>query len=250
MVLLTLYITINTPKLTFANIPNKHKQNLVPTHAALKRCGRSASSHCSDTLSQRPLRDHRVDVTSLLVNSRLTLAVLLQMEEPQMFWNQRKTACSSISVSSASCSCSSQPADGAVGSGPRPASSSSNIWDRLAGSGGGGANAGAGSAVRGGAGAGALIGPPVGCLSRAGGGTFGGTGSGTGASGSGGEEGAHPIFAQGAAVLVVMVAAGGGKTDTGEEGAHVRTPPRPRVGTGVKSPLYLAFSALESAFQR
>ena len=104
--------------------------------------------------------------------------------------------------------------------------------------------------MRGGASAGALMGPPVGCVSRAGGGTFGGTGSGTGASGSDREEGAHPNFAKGPAVLVVMVAAGGGKTDTGEEGAQVRTPPRPRVGTGVRSPLYLAFSALESAFQR
>jgi hypothetical protein len=169
-----------------------------------------------------------------------------------MFWNQRKTACSSpsvrtLSAAPAPASRSTERCGFRVGfwALARPVSSSSNIWERWAGSGGGGANAGAG-----GAGASVLIGAPVGCSSRAGGGTFGGTGGGTGVSGSSGEEGTHPIFPKGPAVLVVMVAAGGGKTDTGEAGAQARSPPRPRVGTGAKSPLYLVFSASESAFQR
>lgn len=79
-----------------------------------------------------------------------------------------------------------------------------------------------------------------------GGGTFGGTGGGTGVTGSSGAGGTHPVFAKDPAVSVVMgvamVAAGGGKKDP-EAGAQERTSPRPRVGTGLKSPLYLAFSA-------
>jgi hypothetical protein len=51
----------------------------------------------------------------------------------------------------------------------------------------------------------------------------------------------------GADGVIVMVA--GGKHCT-EAGAQARTPPRPLAGSSVKSPLYLAFSALESAFQR
>ena len=101
------------------------------------------------------------------------------------------------------------------------------------GSGGGGA-AGTGGAVGGGAAAG-VLGAPDGAAR---------TGGGTGVIGGG--EVTHPT-ARRTGTAAVMVA--GGK-DCTEAGAQARTPPRPLAGSGVKSPLYLAFSASESAFQR